>query len=140
MNEIEEKIKKGWLDVSMTFEVLAVSEDVVKESLKKHIEKFSSDERAKVYKKDIAEIQEVENPMKNVEKGFSQFCEINMIVKNMDNIIQLVIEYGPSSIEILRPNKLEIDIGEAQNILNTVANMMHTFAAAGVGGIVISRS
>ncbi len=139
MNEVDEKVKKGWIDVSMTFEVLGTSEGIVKDSLKKHIEKISSDERAKLYKQNLFEIQEVENPVKNVKKGFSQFCELNLIVKNMDNLVQLVIEYGPSSIEILRPNKLEIDIGEAQNILNSIANMMHTFAAAGLGGIIISR-
>ncbi len=138
-NQAEEKIKKGWIDVFMTFEVLAVTEDAAKEALEKHIEKLLADERAKVYGKKFHEIQKVEKPMKNVAEGFSYFCEVNLVTKNLDDLVQLVIEYGPSSTEILRPNKLEIDIGEAQAILNTLANMMHSFAAAGLGGIVISR-
>ena len=47
--------------------------------------------------------------------------------------------FHASSVEILKPEKYQLSAGEAHNILNTMAEMMHRFAAAGFGGIVIAR-
>jgi hypothetical protein len=51
----------------------------------------------------------------------------------------VVIEYGPSAIEVYEPEKFVLNVGEAQSILNSIAFMMHTLAAAGAGGIVVMK-
>ena len=53
-------------------------------------------------------------------------------------LLNAVMTYGPSAIEIVGPNKEEIDISEMQNVANTLAGVVHQFAAAGIGGIVIT--
>ena len=81
----------------------------------------------------------MDKPMKNIDVGHSLTSEIELVSKNIDNLVQLVTEYGPSAIEILEPKKITLDAGEAQNILNSVSHIMHQFAAAGAGGMVLVR-
>ena len=137
--ESDEKVREGWLRVWMMFEVLAIDENVTKESLEKLINKLEKDSRAKMYKKEFGEVKEVEKPLPNVEMGHSLTCEVEIVSKRFDDIVQIVTEYGPSATEFLEPKKIGIDYGEAQSILNTVSRMMHDFAAAGAGGIVFIK-
>ncbi len=137
--QIAEKLKSGWIQARMMFEVLAVTEETAKEALQSHIGKLEKSELVGMIKKDFSAAEKVENPMKGIEVGFSQICETEFMVKNFDMLVQLVLEFGPASVEILKPEKYQMNAGEAQNILNIMAEMMHRFAAAGLGGIVIAR-
>ena len=49
------------------------------------------------------------------------------------------MNYGPSAIEILEPKNIKLELGEAQNVLAEIANLVHRFAQAGIGGVVISK-
>jgi hypothetical protein len=137
--EADEKVREGWLRASMIFEVLAINEKVTKESLETLINKLEKDSRIRMYKKDFGEMRKVEKPLPNIEFGYSLTCEIELISKKLDDLAQVVSEYGPSAIELLEPLKLSINAGEAQTILNLISSIMHEFAAAGAGGIVFMR-
>jgi hypothetical protein len=137
--EINEKIKEGWLKAWMMFEVLAINEKVTKESLESLMNKLEKDSRIKMYKKEFGEIKKVEKPLPNIESGYSLTCEIELISKKFDDLVQIVIGYGPSAIELLEPSKLNINAGEAQAILTSISQLIHNFAAAGVGGIVFIK-
>lgn len=133
----DEKVHEGYLRVWLMFEALAVTEDVTKKSLESLIERLDKDERVKIYKKDFSNPIKVDKPLKDIETGYSLTTEIELISKNFDDLVQIVTEYGPSAIELLEPKQLKMDCGEAQAVLNTISQMMHQFAAAGVGGIVL---
>lgn len=137
--QVTEKLKSGWIHARMMFEVLAVTEETTKEALQSHIGKIEKNELVGMIRKDFSAAERVENPIKGIEVGFSQVCEIEFMVKNFDTLVQVVLEFGPASVEILKPEKYQLTAGEAHNILNTMAEMMHKFAAAGLGGIVIAR-
>jgi len=137
--DADEKVEKGWIRAWMMFEVLAVNENTTKNSLESLINRLENDNRTRVYKKEFGEIKRVEKPMENVDVGYSLTSEVELISGKFDNLVQIVIEYGPAAIEILEPKKLDIDAGEAQAILNSISQMMHHFAAAGAGGIVFIR-
>jgi len=134
--ETNEKTNKGWIKVEMFFEVLATKEETTKTSLEKLMNKLETDNRIKMFKRKYSDIVKVEKPMKDIDLAYSMTCEINLISKSLDDLVQIVTEYGPSAIEIFEPNRLEINMGEAQSILNTISNVMHQFASAGIGGIV----
>lgn len=137
--EADEKVREGWLRASMIFEVLAINEKTTKDSLEELINKIEKDNRIKLYKKEFGEIRKVEKPLPNIEFGYSLTCDIELISKKLDDLAQVVSEYGPSAIELLEPLKLNINAGEAQTILNLISSIMHEFAAAGAGGIVFLR-
>jgi len=137
--EANEKVKEGWLKAWIMFEVLAVNEKTTRESLDSLMNRLEKDIRVKMYKKDFGEIKKVERPLPNIESGYSLTCEVELVSKKFDNLAQIVIEYGPSAIELLEPLKFSIDAGEAQAILNSISHVMHDFAAAGAGGIVFIK-
>ena len=132
--------KDNWLRASMMIEVLAKTEEATRSALEQHVESMAKEKMVIMYKKDYSEIQRIENPLRNrpeIKEAFSYLVEVEMAVKRYESLISIVMSYGPSSVEILEPNKLQLDLGEAQGIVNSVGDLMHKFIAAGVGGVVI---
>ncbi len=136
--QVKKKMKEGWIRTSMMIEAMAISKDAVESALKKHIQKMEKEKDVLIYKKVFGDTKEVERPLPNISKGFSQVVEIELVAENFDKLFYLVLNYGPSSVEILEPEKIVVSFGEAQGILNTLATIIHRFAAAGGGGLIIS--
>lgn len=136
--EINKRKKEKWFDVWFNIEVLGVNEDVVTSSLKKHVEKMSRVKDVFVYEKEFKPAEKVKNPLKNIEEAYSQVVSVKFFVKRLSTLLNVVLTYGPSSIEILGPDRKDIEIGEVQDIANVLAGLVHQFAAAGAGGIVIT--
>ncbi len=134
----EKKLKDGWIKSWMMIEVLATNREATESALKKHVEKMEKENKTLIIKKDFQKIEEVENPLPNIEKGYSQVVELEVLTETFDKLMFLTMNYGPSAIEILEPSNINIDMGEAQGILNSIAAMIHKFAAAGIGGVVIN--
>jgi hypothetical protein len=130
--------KEGWIEVWFAIEAMGTSKDVTESAMAKHIEKLSKTKDIFVYEKIFRETEKVKNPPKGVKEAFSQVVEVKLFAKDLFTLINIVMVYGPSAIEILGPNKKEIKIDEIQNIANVLAGVIHQFASAGVGGIVIS--
>ncbi len=138
-DEIKRKLKEGWIEAWMSVEVLAISEEVAKTSLEKHIENMSKSPGISVYEKKFHECLETKSPLKNVEKAYSCIAEIKLLAKDFISLVSVILLYGPSSVEVIRPDRKELKIEEMQNMCNLLASLVHQFAAAGVGGIVISQ-
>ena len=136
--EIAKKRKENWFEVMFTIEALAIDKEVVEKSLKTHVEKMTKIREIMIYDKQFLETLEVEKPMKNVEKAYSQIVRVKFFAKDLTTLLGVVMVYGPSSIEILGPAKSELRLDEVQNVTNLIAGVVHQFAAAGIGGMVIS--
>ncbi len=136
--QVKKRMKEGWIRTSMMIEAMAISKEAVESALRKHVERMEKEKCILIYKKDFQETIEVERPLPNIPKGFSRVVDIEAVAENFDRLVYIVLNYGPSSIEILEPEKMEIDAGQAQGILNTIATMIHRFAAMGGRGMIIS--
>ncbi|MDY6788968.1 MAG: hypothetical protein SVV03_03305 [Candidatus Nanohaloarchaea archaeon] len=128
------------IDTWMVFEVLAGGKETAEESLEKHVESIKNLESVEVSEADFEGVEEVENPHPSLDKGYSQICELECNVEDFPTLINLVMNYGPTIIEIHGPDKIELDLREAQDSLNLVSEMMQKFLQAGAGGMMISRS
>lgn len=75
-------------------------------------------------------IAEVETPEKG-EKYSSTYANIKILFKSFQGLLQTVINYNPVSIEILaiKNDKLEIDMGDLQDILNEVSKQVFDIKA-----------
>jgi len=135
--DIKEKIKSGWIKVWFAFDVIAARDDVAKSAIEKHIEKILNLNRVICYKKTISDSIKVENPTKTLKEGYSATAELELLVRNVFDLVNIVIVYGPSSIEIMEPDEVKIKIGDLQNMVNVISGVMHQFAQAGIGGFVI---
>ncbi len=140
--KIEEKVKKrmkeGWIRASLIIEVMAISKEAAESALKKHVERMEKEKNMLVYNKDFQEAKEVEKPLPNIPKGFSHIVDVEIVAENYDKLVYIVLNYGPSAIEILEPDNIKLDLGEAQGILNALAALIHRFAAMGAGGVIVS--
>ncbi|MBN2101653.1 MAG: hypothetical protein JW716_02155 [Candidatus Aenigmarchaeota archaeon] len=136
-DKIQKKMKDGWIKSWMMIEVMAVSESAAKSSLEKHVQKMETEKGAFLYDKKFGEMDKIDNPLPNVPHGFSYVVEFEILTQNLDRLMTIVMNYGPSSVEILEPDELKIPLGEAQGILNSVSAMMHKFASQ-TGGIIVS--
>jgi hypothetical protein len=136
--EAVKRVKQGWIRVGMMIEALAISKETAESAIAKHVEKMERENGIMIYKKDFRGSQEVKRPLPNIEKGYSQVIDLEMVAENFDRLVYMVMNYGPSAIEIIEPKNIVIDFGEAQGILNSLASLIHTYAAMGVGGMVVS--
>lgn len=134
----DKKVKDGWIRSSMMIEVLAVTKDAAKNALEKHVQRMEKIRTSHIYKKDFKDFIAVDKPFPNVEKAYSYIVELELVTKNFESLLYMVLNFGPSSVEILDPSTIKMDIGEAQSILVSIAEMIHKFARAGTGGVLIS--
>lgn len=136
--EEKKKLERGWIKSWMMIEALAVDENVASDALKKLIEDMKSEKGVVIGKLDFKKTEKVTKPMEGIAEAYSGIVEAELWTQNYSTLVNVVISYGPSAVEILEPKKLSMDVGEAQSILTTVASMIHRFASVGVGGVVMA--
>lgn len=135
---VEKKMKDGWIKAMMMIEVLATSKKAAKDALEKHVKKMHNEEGLILYREDYKDIVKVDKPMPHIKTAHSYIVELELIVRSYDRLVYVTMNYGPTSIEILEPTEIRIKMGEAQIVLNVISELMHKFAAAGIGGMVVS--
>jgi len=105
-----------------TFEVVGNPKDFVQNFSKKLIEDLK--------KLDYLEIKKIENPEpierevgkdKKV-KMFSTFIEVEGEFKDLDSLFNFILDFSPSTIEILDPEKFEIKNFELNKYLNDISH------------------
>jgi hypothetical protein len=134
----EKRLKEGWIKSAMIIEVLAISKDAARSALEKHVEKMGDEDAAFILEKRFQQAKAVENPTPRIKKAYSLIVDVDLLARNFDGLVSLVVAYAPSSVEILEPEKITIDMGEAQGILNSMSEIIHRFAQAGLGGVMVS--
>lgn len=137
--EALEKVENGWIRASAFIEVMAIKEEAAKKALEKHVGKIEDQEGIKVYSKDFDDPEVVENPPTDkASKAYSQIVEIEFVVASVKNLMTFSMLYGPSSVEVIEPDSLEIKVDELQDMANSIAALIHQYASKGAGGIVTS--
>ncbi len=134
---IQKKLKDGWIRSWMMIEVLAASEDAAKNSLRLHVEKIQKEKNTEFIKTVFHETKKQETPNLPIPVAHSCIVEVEFLAGTYDTLAYIAMNYAPSAIEIWDPKKLTLNAGEAQSVLNSIADLVHTFAARGVGGVVI---
>lgn len=138
--EADEKVKGSkWMRVRLVWEVIGINKEVTEAALKELLLKLGKDKRAGVYNTEFSDIVKVENPAKNIKEGYSQVCDVDLVVKGLENLVGIVIEYGPAAIDVIEPAKIELPVGETTAVANIVSQMIHRFAAAGIGGLLFVK-
>jgi hypothetical protein len=133
----EKRLKDGWIKTWMMIEALAVSPETVNKALNTHIERMEKEDKFMIIKKDFKETKKTDSPFEDVKEAHSGVVEIEVLTENFDKLFYMVINYGPSAVEILAPEKITLDMGELQGMLNSMADIIHRFAAR-MGGMTIN--
>ncbi len=118
-----EKVEEGgWIHASMVVEVQGNEKEHVKKSLENHIDKIRKEPGVEIVSSNPAEPSEF-------KQGFyAASAELSILVKDFNVMTRAALLYSPSSIEIFEPKELKIPLGDAQNILNDISNIVTTLA------------
>lgn len=140
--EIKELEEKGWIKTWMAFEVQGISKEVVESAIKQHIDKIKNEKNTNVFKEDFKKVIKIKAPpqfkQKKINNLYSKIVEITLLTQDFETLVNIVINFGPSAVEVLSPKEIKLTMRDLQNVLNSVTDMMHKFAAAGLGGLLIA--
>ncbi|MFH1212270.1 MAG: hypothetical protein V1659_05085 [Candidatus Woesearchaeota archaeon] len=128
MNEKEIKLKikeQGWIRINTMFELLGSPKEHVEKVIKGYIEEIRKNkEFIIITKEEYGDTVEKEGGL------WSVFAECEMIIKNLDTITWLCINFMPASIEIIEPTKFNIDARELVNWTNDLLSKLHEVGAS----------
>lgn len=118
-----EKIEEGgWVHASMVVEVQGNDKDHIKGALERHIEKIKKEAGVDIYGVIFSD------PTMFRENLFACNAELKFIAKDYSILAHLALLYSPSSIEIYEPKQINLPLGDAQNILVDISNIVTSLA------------
>jgi hypothetical protein len=127
IDKIQERKKIGEKDAFKIrlrgiIEFKAIEQTLLKKHVKKIVEAIQKEKEFTVYGIEEAEIIEE-------DELYSTFIEVNLSVKNFLSIIRFLFYYGPTSIEVIKPSKIEINQFEFQEGLIELSEIFQKYAA-----------
>jgi len=109
------------LRIRAFIEMQAIEEDLLKKQLDKLEEAMDKDKSFTLYSLDKAKIE------KHGEY-YSTYFEINFSVKDFASLIRFMFFYGPSSVEVVKPSKIEFSAQDLQDGLMEAADMVQKYS------------
>lgn len=95
-------------------------------SPKEHVEEVINKIVEKV-KKEYKVIQNSIFEAKQIDKFWGGFVELIIKFEKLDNIFGFCFDYMPSSVEIINPNKLEVNNSHINDLLNDMVMRLHQY-------------
>lgn len=107
--------------VRVLIEVQGVEEELVQKQAEKLLENMKKEPFYRIYASTIEKVLKV-------EEKYSTFVEVNLSVRDFRGMIRLMFFYGPSSVEVIKPQKIEFTLDDFQNGLVDMTDMVHAYA------------
>jgi len=110
------------IKINFIIEGQSTSEALIVEKLK-GIEKRMHDDREIVVEKcEIADVEEVDGV-------YNAYMDVVFVAVSMRKVLALLFATGPSVVEVLHPQQINLNMGEAQDILMDVSEMVHSYTS-----------
>ena len=122
-SEIQEKIKERYLRTKIIVEIAGFPKEHVEKTMNLLLEKISGDKALEVINHTI-------HPCKIVDeenKVWSTFLELEFLIDKFTNLLGVIFDYLPSSVEIIEPNKIAEDTGNINDLLNDLTAKLHEY-------------
>lgn len=95
----------------------------VDQSLKKHVEKMKMMKEFEVY--DIKW-----EPTEEVDGLFSALADVGVKAKDFEVFYAALMGFAPTAVVVEKPEKLEVELREIQNVTNDIVQLFHALAQA----------
>ena len=101
----------------------------LKESLEKHIMILNDVNDIVVHSIKVSEPREIkmENKSADAETMFSTFAEADFECDSFARLSETMFDFMPSSVEVIEPMKVTMDLHESTNLLNNISGRMHRY-------------
>ena len=111
--------EKNHIRCRTILEVLGKPREHIEEALKGYIEHIEEDSELVILSSEFSETKEQDNM-------FSQFVELDLVIKGQKKLIAFCFQYMPSSIEIIKPEHFSMNHSEFSNFLNDLQARLHS--------------
>lgn len=115
-----EAIADGGYLALLYFDLHAATADEVKNLMVGFISKLTK-EKGVIYA-----VGEIDEPL---EKGgvYSTWAEVKLLAEDFNALARIAAQYSPIGVDILRPERVVLDLGSAQGLLLDIANTSQNF-------------
>jgi hypothetical protein len=110
----------------LILEIMGRPAEHLKESFRGYLDQLKQDQRIQLISEQVHEPKKVEGLDEGVEM-YTAFAEVELKTFNLISLAEIVFDYMPSSVEILEPEEVTFNIGEANNFLNDLAGRLHKY-------------
>lgn len=94
-------------------------------AIKDHVKKLEDIKGLKVIRSDVNEPVEIKD--KNQPGFFSCFAEVEIKCKTFGQLSEVVINFMPSSVEIVDPSKITLSCNESTEVLSHFIRRLHEY-------------
>jgi hypothetical protein len=121
-SEVQPLIKEGWIRVKGVFEIAGFPEEHINKTIKLLAEKLQK-EKIKVIEQKIHAAKTVSDKM------FASFIEMEFLVTSLSQILGIIYDYLPSSIEIIEPHDpISDDPLAMTELMNDLIARLHKYS------------
>ncbi len=111
----------GEVVIRCIIEIAGFPKEHVKESAKNLLGKIKELKDVKVGNIETAELKEI-------KEMWSTFIEIEIEFAKLESMIAFCFNFMPSSIEILKPVRFNLEAGELEGYMNEILRRLHNFS------------
>ncbi|MBU2639573.1 MAG: hypothetical protein KKG75_02575 [Nanoarchaeota archaeon] len=106
------------LQIKAIIEILGKPKEHVEETMQKVIQELEKREGVTITNKEIAKTR-------GVEKLFSTYVDLELTLNDLDKLIDFCFDFLPSSIEIIEPERLDLDSHKIAEFMNDLLAKLH---------------
>ena len=122
---IKEKINEGWLHANIIIEILGKPADYIEKVIDATVDHISKEKGIELLSKKIHPAKLV----KESKNAYTVFAEAELLVKGMGKLIEIIFDYMPASVEIVKPSNITFKLEDANALLNDLALRLHQYGA-----------
>jgi len=116
----------------MIVEMAGRPEKHLAESLEKHINILNDIKDITVHSIKISKPREIEKPenqdsVPSDEAMFTAFVEADFECENFSRLSETMFDFMPSSVEVIEPAKITMEMNEATDLLNNISGRLHRY-------------
>jgi hypothetical protein len=108
----------------ITTEVIGSPKEHVEETLQKVLDQLPKEEGINILSEKKFDCQKMENN----QSLWSTFADIEFETESFQKMLNICYDYTPSTIEILEPAGLDIDMNDINDFLNDFLSKIHKYA------------
>ena len=119
MSEAEKQGQHAHIRCRAIIEVLGKPQEYVERAIKEYVDHIKKDSELVILNEDYSETKEQ-------GKLWSQFVELDLVIKGTPKLISFCFEYMPSSLEVMKPEHLILTNHELSSFLNDLQARLHS--------------
>ena len=118
----DEAISKGGVLALLYFDTHGKDEAEVTKKMEQFIPKIID------YPGTVYAYGEIAPPLKE-DEYVTTSAEVKVLTKSFEDLVNLAALFGPLTVEIMRPERIELTLGQAQSLVVSVANVSYKFSS-----------